>query len=179
MMSNNVLIATLSDHDSIKTVFIQTIANFTADEFEQLCSAVCPVIEIHARCTGAVRGQDGRPPNSALTNGFWIWSCFWSMIIQQCSILHSGTVSWARSSANDDLIFGCHTIWPSIGRCLRLADNSPNWPSIGRKMIIVYYFICNHSYLSLVLHNASPLVCSGDRLVRIQTNIYRNFIFVI
>ena len=69
MMSNNVLIATLSDHDSIKTVFIQTIANFTADEFEQLCSAVCPVIEIHARCTGAVRGQDGRPPNSALTNG--------------------------------------------------------------------------------------------------------------
>ena len=40
----------------------KVLSNFTAEEFEELCAAVCPIISSHARTTGAPRSCFGRPP---------------------------------------------------------------------------------------------------------------------
>ena len=40
----------------------KVLTNFTAEEFEELCAAVCPIISIHARKTGDPRSCFRRPP---------------------------------------------------------------------------------------------------------------------
>lgn len=41
---------------------LKVLTNFTVDQFEELCSAVCPLLILYARSTGKLRSGAGRPP---------------------------------------------------------------------------------------------------------------------
>jgi hypothetical protein len=53
----------------------KVLTNFTVDEFEELCGAVCPLIAGNVRTTGAPRSVFGRRPKLSSQQRFCIW-CF-------------------------------------------------------------------------------------------------------
>ena len=73
----------------------KTITNFDAEEFEELCYVVCPVIVLYARHTGELRGQSGRPcklsPQQRLLNFVMFLTTYNTTTFDSCQW------NWARS----------------------------------------------------------------------------------
>ena len=113
----------------------QTITNFTAEEFEELCTVVCPVIILHARSTGQLRGQGGRPPKLLPEQRLLNFVMF--LKHDNTATFDSCQWNWARSSVNDDSLFVASCIgvactheikWPSAQQRLDLARTVPQLP---------------------------------------------------
>ncbi|XXQ39249.1 DDE superfamily endonuclease [Plasmodiophora brassicae] len=102
--------------------------NFTASEFEELCSLVCPVIELYARSTGEIRGAGGRPPK--LSPEQRLLSFILHFKHDNNFVYDSGKWNWAKSSHCDDAIF--------VATCINEAilDQEIYWPDEHeRKML--------------------------------------------
>lgn len=110
----------------------QPITNFTTEEFEELCTVVCPVIQLHARSTGEIRGPGGRPlklqPEQRLLTFVMFLKHDNSAAFDSCQW------NWAKSSVNDDSICvpSCIGVackdeikWPSPQEALDLARRVP------------------------------------------------------
>jgi hypothetical protein len=69
----------------------KAITNFTADEFVELCSLVCPVISTYARHTGDIRPRVGDLQSCHLNKSWRALSCSSNTTTQQHLILTNGT----------------------------------------------------------------------------------------
>ena len=103
----------------------QTITNFIADEFKELCSTVCPVIELHARSTGDIRGQGGRPPKLRSDQRLLNFVMF--LKHDNTATFDSSQWNWSRSCVNDDSII--------VASCIGLAcKDEIKWPSANERL---------------------------------------------
>jgi hypothetical protein len=117
--------------DSLVTILstpymFRTITNFTADEFEELCTFVCPVTAMYARHTGEIRGRGGSPklsPQQRLLNFIMFLKYDNTATFDSCQW------NWARSSVNDDSSF--------VASCIEEAcKDEIRWPNDEERRVI-------------------------------------------
>ena len=92
-------LATLLQTPSLFKVLIK----FSAGQFEELCSAMCPTIMIDARSTGHLRSAAGRPPK--LSPQQRLLHFIFYMKHDNVVRLDGFHWNWAKSSACDDSLF--------------------------------------------------------------------------
>jgi len=98
----------------------KVLTNFTADEFEELASAVCPIVATHARTTGAPRSVFGRRPK--LTPEQRLLHLIFYLKHDNVVRYDAYGWNWSKSSACDDAVF--------VSSCLNEAlKDELKWPN--------------------------------------------------
>lgn len=111
------------------------LTNFTAPEFEELCSLVSPVIAINARSTGMPRSVFGRLPKLSPDQRLLHFIMY--MKHDNAVRYDAFTWNWSKSSSCDDSGFVASCInealrgelrWPGAEDRARLASRLPAFP---------------------------------------------------
>jgi hypothetical protein len=103
------------------------LTNFTAEEFEELCGAVCPLIESNARTTGAPRSVFGRRPK--LSSQQRVLHLVFYLKHDNVVRFDAFNWNWSKSSACDDAIF--------VASCINSAlKHELRWPDANERRIL-------------------------------------------
>jgi hypothetical protein len=113
----------------------KAMTKFSTAEFEELCTIVYPIVIFHARSTGQIRGQGGRP--CKLEPSQRILNCILSLKHDNTSVFDGADWNWSKSSVCDDAVFVASCInvgiaeeirWPTPQECLVFASAIPRLP---------------------------------------------------
>ena len=102
----------------------KALTNFSAEEFEDLCISVCPVIFMNARSTGAPKSHFGRQPKLSPAQRL----LHFIMYLKHDNVVRYDAFSWnwSKSSSCDDSIFVASCIEHALPEELR-------WPTAAER----------------------------------------------
>ena len=110
----------------------KVLTNFSGDQFEELCSKVCPTIMMYARSTGQLRSGAGRPPK--LTPQQRLLHLIFYMKHDNVVRLDGFNWNWAKSSACDDSLFVADCIIATLQSTELKWPNQVERTQLGRRL---------------------------------------------
>ena len=113
----------LASHESIFRMNV----GFSIGEFEELCSYVCPVLDLCARSTGQMRLAPGRPPK--LSGPERVLAAIFYLKHNTTGRYESIGWNYSRSGVFDDTFFVLSTIWKALYQEIQ-------WPDADRRRVL-------------------------------------------